>query len=104
MKLREENDQTQERIHEAQKAVDAMCALKGTLRDAHGVPEQLVADVQRKHRELVALRRRWWYDRQERESTMRRTLAGANLMAEAGGPPHRDSGLYDRLRSSMTLA
>jgi len=72
-----------------------------------GVPPELVLEVKRKVRELRALRRRWWRDRQDESNTVRRTLAAAQLPedgADEDRPPKpSEESLFRRVQASMTL-
>lgn len=73
------------------------------------------AEVQRKQRELLALRKRWWSERQDPQTTVRRARAVAELplqTVQAGMKPNPnltedkpvnvETSLFQRIYSSMT--
>jgi len=68
---------------------------------------QLVEAVRRKRRELLALRRRWWGERQNVQTTVRRALAVSGFKEVDEGddePPHSGrASLYQRIYNSTTL-
>jgi len=68
--------------------------------------KDMVAEVRHKCRELRALRKRWWSERQDPLCTVRRALAGEGLPedGEEDQPPGpRHIGLFTRIHASMTL-
>eukprot|EP00929_Paragymnodinium_shiwhaense_P040552 TRINITY_DN21158_c0_g1_i2.p1 TRINITY_DN21158_c0_g1~~TRINITY_DN21158_c0_g1_i2.p1 ORF type:complete len:846 (+),score=270.27 TRINITY_DN21158_c0_g1_i2:165-2702(+) len=72
-----------------------------------GISPELVHDVQRKVRELNALRKRWWSDRQDPMTTVRRTLAVTDLPddpeADDEPPQSVQASLFERIHASMML-
>lgn len=71
-----------------------------------GLPDELVAEVLFKRRELRALRKRWWHERQDPNCTVRRTLAVADLPETFDSPDKppdfQNTSLFDRIVASMT--
>jgi len=65
--------------------------------------EDHVAQIARKQRELAALRKRWWSERQDSSSTVRRSLAVAGLheLTSEDVPPGSGT-LFDRIHASMS--
>eukprot|EP00747_Dinoflagellata_sp_TGD_P219867 gnl/TRDRNA2_/TRDRNA2_91905_c0_seq1.p1 gnl/TRDRNA2_/TRDRNA2_91905_c0~~gnl/TRDRNA2_/TRDRNA2_91905_c0_seq1.p1 ORF type:complete len:375 (+),score=100.11 gnl/TRDRNA2_/TRDRNA2_91905_c0_seq1:128-1126(+) len=72
-----------------------------------GVSKTIVREVHRKVRELRALRKRWWSDRQDPAVTVSRCRALAELDEGMSGEPppllFNKVDLYKRLEASMTL-
>eukprot|EP00927_Polykrikos_kofoidii_P044190 TRINITY_DN38225_c0_g1_i1.p1 TRINITY_DN38225_c0_g1~~TRINITY_DN38225_c0_g1_i1.p1 ORF type:complete len:734 (+),score=185.12 TRINITY_DN38225_c0_g1_i1:66-2267(+) len=72
-----------------------------------GVDKTLVDDVRRKCRELDELRKRWWSDRQDPMTTVRRALAATDLPENADDddepPTSVQASLFERIHASMTL-
>jgi len=77
-------------------------------------------EVQRKQRELLALRKRWWSERQDPQTTVRRALAVAELPLQRAKkeeeeedpenkrvevpPTTEQNSLFQRIYTSMTIA
>jgi len=76
------------------------------IRPPPGVSPELLIEVRRKCRELNALRKKWWSDRQDPTTTVRRALAVAEMPESPGDedvPPASEvSSLFERIHSSMT--
>lgn len=124
--LRDQNQHLMEKITEARQELERLRAERGAteaLLGEAGVPgtgsaggpgdggqapsPELVAEVRRKVRELHALRRRWWSERQDPATTVRRALAAVGLPEVEGvedePPASVQVSLFDRIRQSMTL-
>jgi len=99
-KLREEILGVPEELLELPDPVDA------PLPQLENVPAELVAEVILKRRELRALRKRWWMERQHDTCTVRRTLAVADLPNDPEAsdqvPRLQHQGLFERIVASMT--
>merc|ERR1712107_44034 len=65
--------------------------------------EDHMAQIARKQCELAALRKRWWSERQDSSSTVRRSLAVAGLdeLTSEDVPPGSGT-LFDRIQASMS--
>jgi len=99
-KLREEMLGVPEELLELPDPVD------GEPPQVENVPDELVAEVILKRRELRALRKRWWMERQHDTCTVRRTLAVADLPKDPEAPDQapqlQHQGLFERIVASMT--
>mmetsp|Transcript_84240 Transcript_84240/g.238725 ORF Transcript_84240/g.238725 Transcript_84240/m.238725 type:complete len:309 (+) Transcript_84240:1-927(+) len=118
-RLRSENQRLTKAIIEAQKELENQRAVRGDpqsfLQATGGVPPsvqgvspQLAAEVRRKVRELGALRKRWWRDRQDDNTTVRRAIAGAQLPEDdkvEDEPPSgvQEASLFRRIHNTMML-
>jgi len=126
LRLQAENAELMQRIEEAQAEIDRRRGEQGATQDLLGdigVPMEgtsprgdigeapdpaLVEEVLAKVRMLKALRKRWWKERQDPSTTVRRSLAAAGLPEAANvedQPPTRlQATLFERIQESMTLA
>jgi len=111
----QENETLQRRVIEAQQELDSARERRGNPDDflrnngeiPEDVPEGLVIETRRKIRELGALRKRWWKDRQDDSTTVRRALAVTGIPeddAEDDEPPaFANTSLFERIHAAMTL-
>mmetsp|Transcript_4407 Transcript_4407/g.13355 ORF Transcript_4407/g.13355 Transcript_4407/m.13355 type:complete len:783 (-) Transcript_4407:40-2388(-) len=125
LRLQAENAELMKRVEEAQAEIDRQRGERGATQDLLGdigVPMEgtsprgeageapdpaLVEEVLAKVRMLRALRKRWWMERQDPSTTVRRSLAAAGLPEAANvedQPPTRlQATLFERIQESMTL-
>mmetsp|Transcript_31957 Transcript_31957/g.68043 ORF Transcript_31957/g.68043 Transcript_31957/m.68043 type:complete len:223 (+) Transcript_31957:1449-2117(+) len=127
LRLQAENQELLKRIAETQNELDRLRAEQGATQNRLGeigvqlpknqpppavqideVPDPtLLKQVQYKVRILKALRKRWWKERQDPSTTVRRALATMGLPEapdQEDVPPMRiQASLYERIHESMSL-
>lgn len=112
VELRETNAMLLGKIQEIQSGIHEARVVSGALNinlagDASNLPAELTAEVQGKIRELQALRKRWWSERQDPQTTVRRALACQDLdidSTQPDAPPHTaQASLFQRIQASMTM-
>jgi len=98
-------------ISKAQEGLDALRKKRGNPADflwGDPKPDDVkLSEIRRKVRELKALRRRWWSDRQDPQTTVRRALAVVDLPEDSEAddkpPSSEHKTLFERIRSTWTL-
>jgi len=106
MHAHKENEKLDAAIAEAMIELDEWRAGQGDL-DTLNLHQDMSAKIHVKARELRALKRRWWSERQDADTTVRPLLAMKDLpdheMIGDGPPMPAQDGLFDRIHASMTL-
>lgn len=114
LRLRDENLKMLEKLKEVKQEIRTARSTQGAIDLKHldGIdasPEKL-AELQQKVRELQVLRKRWWRERQEDQTTVRRALATRDLdmsaieeIEEEAPLPTTEASLFQRILTSMTL-
>lgn len=104
--LIEEQSAKLEQLRE-QRGAPVLSASPGHRLEVEGADPALVAEVTLKKRELLALRRRWWAERQDPKTVARRTHAALELgTVETEDPPMRlqfEGSCVDRIRAAVAV-
>jgi hypothetical protein len=99
--------EVQHQLQELRMSSGAMELTSDSPSSRHPLPHEKVEEANRKIRELHALRKRWWSERQDPQTTVRRALAVHDLeiddTSKDDEPPHHEVSLFQRIQASMTM-
>lgn len=111
LELQETNKMLLGKIQHIQNGIHETRVISGALNlhagESSNLDPGMKAEAQRKMRELDALRKRWWSERQDPQTTVRRALATQDLDIDSqqpdAPPKTAQASLFQRIQASMTM-